>query len=74
MSVSESLNRTAGGHEIRGDVDLAKYLLEVGHVATVPGEAFGAPGFIRISYATSMDRLTEGMKRIRSAIAELKPL
>jgi aspartate aminotransferase len=44
---------------------LAKLLLEGEHVVVVPGEAFGAPGFLRISYATSMERIEEGLRRLR---------
>ncbi len=45
--------------------DLAKDLLEKAHVALVPGEAFGAPGHLRLSYATSMDRIEEGLRRLK---------
>jgi aspartate aminotransferase len=41
--------------------------LEKGHVAATPGSAFDAPGWIRLSYAASMDRLKEAMERIRKA-------
>lgn len=44
--------------------ELAKELLEKAHVALVPGEAFGAPGFLRLSYATSLDRIEEGLRRL----------
>jgi aspartate aminotransferase len=44
--------------------DLSRQLLEKAHVALVPGEAFGAPGYLRISYATSMERIEEGLRRI----------
>jgi aspartate aminotransferase len=44
--------------------NLAKELLERAHVALVPGEAFGAPGFLRLSYATSLDRIEEGLRRL----------
>jgi len=44
--------------------ELAKELLEKAHVALVPGEAFGAPGFLRLSYATSMERIEEGLRRL----------
>jgi aspartate aminotransferase len=44
--------------------DLARDLLEKTHVALVPGEAFGAPGYLRLSYATSMDRIEEGLRRL----------
>jgi aspartate aminotransferase len=43
---------------------LAKQLLEREHVVVVPGEAFGAPGFLRFSYATSMERIEEGLRRL----------
>jgi len=46
------------------DVAVAKQLLERDHVAVVPGEPFGAPGHIRISYATSMERIQEGLRRL----------
>jgi aspartate aminotransferase len=45
--------------------DLAKLLLEKAHVALVPGEAFGAPGFLRLSYATSLERIDEGLSRMQ---------
>jgi len=38
--------------------------LEKFHVALIPGEAFGAPGFLRLSYATSLDRIEEGLRRL----------
>jgi aspartate aminotransferase len=44
--------------------ELAKELLERAHVALVPGEAFGAPGYLRLSYATSLDRIEEGLRRL----------
>jgi Aspartate/tyrosine/aromatic aminotransferase len=48
----------------RTSLDFADALLEESRVAVTPGEAFDAPGFIRISYATSMDNLREGSKRL----------
>jgi aspartate aminotransferase len=47
------------------DRDIANRWLEQGHVATMPGSAFYAPGWIRLSYATSMEKLKEAMGRIR---------
>ena len=44
---------------------VARQLLEREHVAVVPGDAFGAPGHIRLSYATSMERIEEGLRRLR---------
>lgn len=53
---------------INNSTDLVMYLLEVGHVAAVSGDAFGAPGYFRISYATSDENIVEAMKRIKSAL------
>jgi aspartate aminotransferase len=44
--------------------ELAKELLDKAHVALVPGEAFGAPGYLRLSYATSIERIEEGLRRL----------
>ncbi|MGH9736187.1 MAG: pyridoxal phosphate-dependent aminotransferase [Candidatus Acidiferrales bacterium] len=50
--------------EIPNDTAMARQLLEREHVAVVPGEAFGAPGHLRISYATSVERIEEGLRRL----------
>lgn len=57
--------------EIATDSDLAMYLLEEGHVATVAGSAFCMPGYLRLSYAASDDQLREAMVRIKTALAKL---
>jgi aspartate aminotransferase len=49
--------------------ELAGRLLEEAHVALVPGEAFGAPGYLRLSYATSLDRIEEGLRRLNKFFA-----
>ncbi len=54
---------------INNDIDLAEYLLEEAGVAVVPGSAFGAPGCMRLSYATSMELLEESMARMAKALA-----
>ena len=59
------------GYVINNATDLAMYLLEVGHVATVSGDAFGDPECIRFSYATSDDNLREAMRRIKETLARL---
>lgn len=59
-SVTPLLERTG----IRTSAELAERLLHEAHVALTPGEGFDAPGFVRISYATSLDRLREGVTRI----------
>lgn len=69
--VSSFFGKRYGERVINNASDLALYLLEVGHVATVDGEAFGLPGYIRLSYATSDDNIREAMKRIAAALAQL---
>ena len=60
------------GRTINNSTDLAMFLLEVGHVATVGGDAFGDPNCFRMSYATSDDNIREAMKRIKETLALLK--
>ncbi|HHG74125.1 MAG TPA: pyridoxal phosphate-dependent aminotransferase, partial [Persephonella sp.] len=57
--------------DIKNDIDLTAYLLEEAKVAVVPGSAFGKEGYIRLSYATSMDNIKEGMRRIKEALKKL---
>ena len=56
---------------IRTSADFAARLLDEAHVALTPGEAFDAPGFVRLSYATSLSRLTEGAERLLRFVAGL---
>ncbi len=63
---------TPEGNVIASSADLAMYLLEKGHVATVDGGAFGMEGYIRLSYATSDDNIREAMRRIAETLATLK--
>ncbi len=69
--VSSYFGKKYGDKIINNAADLAMYLLEEGHVATVDGEAFCLPGYIRLSYATSDDNIREAMKRIADALAKL---
>ncbi len=57
--------------DIRGDVQLATWLLETAGVSTVPGSAFGAPGRLRLSYAANMDYLKDAISRIKKAVTSL---
>jgi aspartate aminotransferase len=59
------------GGKIKDDLALATYLLDEARVALVPGSGFFAPGFARLSYATSMERIEEGVRRIATALAKL---
>lgn len=60
------------GKKIQNAADLAMYLLEQGHVATVGGAAFGAPEYIRLSYAASDENIKKAVERIKNALASLK--
>ena len=60
------------GTTVSNSTDLAMYLLEKGHVATVGGDAFGDPDCFRMSYATSDENIVEAMRRIKEVLAALK--
>jgi len=68
---SAYFGKTDGKRTISTSTDLALYLLEEGHVATVGGDAFGSPSCFRMSYATSDDNIREAMRRIAAALAQL---
>ena len=70
--VSAYIGKSYGNHTISSSGDLALYLLDEAHVATVDGAAFCAPGYIRLSYATSDDNIREAAKRIAAALAKLQ--
>lgn len=61
-----------GKRTINNSTDFAMYLLEVGHVATVAGDAFGDPECFRMSYATSDENIREAMSRIKDVLSRLK--
>lgn len=69
---SSYFGKTDGQRVINDSMDFAMYLLEVGHVATVGGAAFGSPECFRMSYATSDENIVEAMRRIREALSKLK--
>ena len=69
--ISSYFGKSDGETKIANSEDLALYLLDKAQVATVSGDAFGAPECIRISYATSDDLLVEAVKRIKAAFEKL---
>jgi aspartate aminotransferase len=69
---SEYYGKTYQGKRILDSTDLAEYLLDVAKVAVVPGVEFGADPFERLSYATSMEDIREGIDRIEGALKELR--
>ena len=68
---SSFFGKSYNGKKIENSTDLAMFLLEVGHVATVGGDAFGDPYCFRMSYATSDNNIREAMKRIKDTLALL---
>lgn len=69
--VSSFIGKRCGDRVISSSGDVAMYLLDVAHVATVDGAAFCLPGYIRLSYATSDELIREAMRRIGDALAKL---
>ena len=63
--------KTPEGAILDDDVQLCDWLVEVGKVAVVPGSGFGAPGFVRLSYATSMANIQDGVGRLARALGSL---
>ncbi len=65
FSVQDAIAATPG---VSDDVEFAAWLMEKAEVALVPGSAFGAPGYLRLSFATSMQNLEEAMRRLKDAL------
>jgi len=57
-------------NNLKNDLDFSEYLLNTAELAVIPGSAFGAPGHLRLSYATSMENLHEAVRRLQSAIVD----
>lgn len=70
-NVSGVFGKKFNGSAVKGSVDIANYLLNEAGIAVVPGEPFGDDAFIRLSYATSMKNVVEGVKRISEAVKKL---
>lgn len=70
-NISSLFGKQTGNRKIDGADQFAEYLLEDYKVAVVPGSGFGAPNYMRLSYATSIDNITRGLDRIVEAIAKL---
>ncbi|MEP3967514.1 MAG: aminotransferase class I/II-fold pyridoxal phosphate-dependent enzyme, partial [Nonlabens sp.] len=67
--VSEWFGKTVKGHKIENATDFSLLILEEANVATVSGDAFGAPNCIRISYAASEEQIVEAMRRIKVVLS-----
>ena len=68
-NVEGVLGREVAGRTVATSMDLCEVLLDEAKVAIVPGEAFGAPGYMRLSFATSDDNIEEGLERIAKVLA-----
>ncbi len=71
VDVSKVYGAEYNGKKIEGSLDFSGVLLEQKHVAAVPGVAFGADSYVRLSYATSMENIVEGLKRIDDFLNEI---
>ncbi|KPC62160.1 pyridoxal phosphate-dependent aminotransferase [Streptomyces chattanoogensis] len=71
-SVKELLGKEIRGKRPQTSVELAELILEEAEVAVVPGEAFGTPGYLRLSYALGDEDLVEGVSRVQKLLAEAK--
>lgn len=72
MDISKTIGKTGGGILIKGSLDFTEALLKETMTAVVPGVSFGADNYIRLSYATSEDNITKGIKRIGEFVKALK--
>ncbi|MBT5152152.1 MAG: aminotransferase class I/II-fold pyridoxal phosphate-dependent enzyme, partial [Flavobacteriales bacterium] len=70
--ITALLGKKYKGKVLETSLDLSMYLLEEGLVSTVPGDAFGLPGYIRFSYAAAEAELEEAVKRVNAAVANLE--
>ncbi len=70
-NISSYFKKSTNTSKIENSFDLAMYLLHEAKVAVVPGSSFGAEGFLRLSYSTSMENLKEGILRIKTALSKL---
>ena len=66
--ISAHLGRSLAGQRIDTSLQLAEYLLEEGLISTVPGSAFGAEGFLRLSFACSIEDIKRGLQRLKTAL------
>jgi len=71
VEVSAVLGKSHQGQKMASSMDLGMYILNVAHVSSVPGEAFGLPNYIRFSYAAKKEDLIEACARIKNAIQNL---
>ena len=71
VDISKALGRFYKGRKIESSKEFCQVLLEDYFVATVPGEEFGNPGFMRLSFAIDSDRMSEAINRMQKLIASM---
>ncbi|MFH1829150.1 MAG: pyridoxal phosphate-dependent aminotransferase [Pseudomonadota bacterium] len=71
-NMSHYMGKSYGDRKIADANELAQYLLDDAHIATVSGEPFGAPNHVRLSFATSRERIEEGMARLANSLAKVR--
>ncbi len=71
VNFSKYIGGMLGDRKITSTIDLANLMLDEAKIAVVPGEAFGAPGYIRFSYATSLDNIAEGLEHMKHFLNEI---
>lgn len=71
MNISKLIGKKANGKVIKGSIDFAEGLLEDSKVGVVPGDAFGVSEYVRLSYATSMENIEEGLERIHKFVNKI---
>jgi aspartate aminotransferase len=67
-NIKELLGKTFNSKTINTDLEFADYLLNYAKIAVVPGTAFGAEGYIRLSYATSLENIKSGVDRLETTL------
>ena len=72
VDVSSAFGKTVNGKKIEGSLDFSDVLLDKKKVAAVPGVAFGADNYVRLSYATSLENIKEGLKRLDEFLGEVQ--
>ena len=70
-SFATFLNKKVDNKILKDTFDISQYILEAVNVVTVPGDGFGAPGYIRFSYATSSETINKGIRRVKTALDKI---
>ena len=70
-SFESFLNKKVDNKILKDSFDISQYILEAVNVVTVPGDGFGAPGYIRFSYATSSETIKKGIRRVKTALDKI---